>query len=63
MKDPGFNDFIEPLKEAAVTMHEVFLAFKSAGFTSTEAIQLIGEMTRSAFSSGLQPPPPPENPS
>ena len=35
---------ISPLDEAAVTMHELYLSFRRAGFTRTEAVSIIAKV-------------------
>jgi len=37
-------EFCTPLETGAIETHEIFLAFKSAGFSSDEALTLIGIM-------------------
>ena len=37
-------EFCTPLESGAIETHEIFLAYKSAGFTSDEALTLIGIM-------------------
>ena len=34
--------FFTPLEAGAIETHEIFLAYKSAGFTSDEALTLVG---------------------
>lgn len=36
--------FFTPLEAGAIETHEIFLAYKSAGFTSDEALTLVGIM-------------------
>lgn len=50
------QDPFTPLREAAVSSHELFVAYVDAGFTEAQAMQLlIGLMAASA---GSIPPPP-----
>ncbi len=35
-------EFITPLEANAIDMHEIFEAYKSAGFSSDEALTLVG---------------------
>lgn len=37
-------EFVTPLETGAIETHEIFLAYMSAGFTSDEALTLIGIM-------------------
>ena len=35
-------EFLTPLETGAIETHEIFLSYKSAGFTSEEALTLVG---------------------
>ena len=37
-------EFVTPLATGAIETHEIFLAYKSAGFTPDEALTLVGIM-------------------
>ena len=37
-------EFCTPLESGAIDTHEIFLAYKSAGFTPDEALTLVGIM-------------------
>ena len=37
-------EFVTPLETGAIETHEIFLAYKSAGFTPDEALTLVGIM-------------------
>ena len=37
-------EFCTPLESGAIETHEIFLAYKSAGFTPDEALTLVGIM-------------------
>ena len=42
------NDPIQPLREMAVQMHELFLEYIHAGFNRKEALYLIGQQIHAA---------------
>jgi hypothetical protein len=53
MAEPVPADPMTQLAEGAAQLHELFLAYKAAGFSEAQAIYLIGVTLRSAI--GRQP--------
>lgn len=45
---------ITPMDEAAVAMHEVYLAFRRAGFTRTEALTVVTKLASDAMNNASE---------
>jgi hypothetical protein len=43
--DPLFKEVLSPLQEAAIVMHEQFLAFLKAGFTEEQSLRILISLT------------------
>lgn len=52
MSEFGFSQN-SPLKDAAVSMHELYVTLKEAGFSRRDALELIAKVMTGAFSEAI----------
>lgn len=42
------NEFVPPVLEAAIALHEMFITFRQAGFTEYQAIIMVVELLKNS---------------
>jgi hypothetical protein len=47
------KDYSSPMKEAAISMHELFVTLKDAGFSRKDAIELLAKVMAGAIGDAM----------